>query len=61
LGTGGWGYVKEATFRGRRGAAKYLHEAIVPPYNQDLFAKQPDVVIKTLWSLSELFQVILPS
>ena len=40
LGTGGWGYVKEATFRGRRVAAKCLHEAIVSPYNQELFAKE---------------------
>ena len=40
LGTGGWGYVKEATFRGRRVAAKCLHEAIVSPHNQDLFAKE---------------------
>ena len=40
LGTGGWGYVKEATYRGRRVAAKYLHEAIVSPHNQELFAKE---------------------
>jgi len=40
LGTGGWGFVKEATFRGRRVAAKCLHEAIVSPHNQDLFAKE---------------------
>ena len=40
LGTGGWGYVKEATFQGRRVAAKCLHEAIVSPHNQDLFAKE---------------------
>jgi len=29
LETGGWGYVKEAIFRGRRVAAKCFHEAIV--------------------------------
>ena len=40
LGTGGWGYVKEATFRGRRVAAKCLHEAIISPHNQELFAKE---------------------
>ena len=40
LGTGGWGYVKEATYRGRRVAAKCLHEAIVSPHNQELFAKE---------------------
>ena len=40
LGSGGWGNVKEATFRGRRVAAKCLHEAIVSPHNQDLFAKE---------------------
>ena len=40
LGTGGWGYVTEATYRGRRIAAKCLHEAIVSPHNQELFAKE---------------------
>ena len=40
LGTGGWGYVTEATYRGRRVAAKCLHEEIVSPHNQELFAKE---------------------
>ena len=40
LGTGGCGYVTEATYRGRRVAAKCLHEAIVSPHNQELFAKE---------------------
>ena len=40
LGTGGWGYVTEATFRGRHVAAKCLHEAIISPHNQELFAKE---------------------
>ena len=40
LGTGGWGYVIEATFRGRRVAAKCLHEAITSPHNQEMFAKE---------------------
>ena len=40
LGTGGWGYVKEATFRGRRVAAKCLHEAIISSHNLELFAKE---------------------
>ena len=40
LGTGGWGYVTEATYRGRRVAAKCLHEAIVSHHNQELFAKE---------------------
>ena len=40
LGTGGWGYVKEATCRGRRVAAKCLHDAIVSPHNQELFAEE---------------------
>ena len=40
LGEGGWGYVKEATFRGRRVAAKFLHERIRSPHNQKLFAKE---------------------
>ena len=40
LGTGGWGYVKEVTFRGRCVAAKCLHETIISPHNQELFAKE---------------------
>ena len=40
LGKGGWGYVTEATYRDRRVAAKCLHEAIVSPHNQELFAKE---------------------
>ena len=40
LGTGGWGYVTEATYRGRRVAAKCLHEAIVSPHNQELLLKK---------------------
>ena len=40
LGTGGWGYVIEATFRGRRVAAKCLHEAITSPHNEEMFAKE---------------------
>ena len=40
LGTGGWGYVTEATFRGRPVAAKYLHEDILSSHNQELFAKE---------------------
>ena len=34
------GLVTEATYRGRRVAAKCLHEAIVSPHNQELFAKE---------------------
>jgi len=40
LGTGGWGYVTKATYRGRTVAAKCLHEAIVSHYNQELFSKE---------------------
>ena len=43
LGTGGWGYVTEATFRGRQVAAKCLHEAIISPHNQELFAKEMNI------------------
>ena len=45
LGTGGWGYVTEATYRGRRVAAKCLHdhEVIVSPHNHELFAKEMKV------------------
>ena len=40
LGTGSWGYVIEASYRGRRVAAKCLHEAIMSPHNQELFTKE---------------------
>ena len=40
IGTGGWGYVTEADFRGRRVAAKCLHTAITSQHNQQLFAKE---------------------
>ena len=46
LGTGGWGYVIEATYRGRRVAAKCLHEAIVSPRNQELFAKEMKILAR---------------
>ena len=40
LGTGGWGYVTEATYRGRKVAAKCLHENIASPHNLKLFEKE---------------------
>ena len=40
LGIGGWGSVREATYRGRRVAAKFLHEEIVSPHNQEVFNKE---------------------
>ena len=40
LGTGGWGYVKEATYRGRKVAVKCLHRNIVSPHNQKQFEKE---------------------
>ena len=40
LGTGGWGYVKEATYRGRKVAAKCLHRNIVSPHNQKQSEKE---------------------
>ena len=46
LGTGGRGYVIEATYRGRRVAAKCLHEAIVSPHNQELFAKEMKISVR---------------
>ena len=40
LGTFGWGYVTEASYRGRRVAAKCLHEAAVSPQNHERFVKE---------------------
>ena len=40
LGTGGWGEVKVAKFRGLRVAAKFLHDMIKSTYNQQLFSRE---------------------
>ena len=40
LGTGGWGFVKEATYRGRRVAAKCLHREIISDHNLKQFEKE---------------------
>jgi len=40
IGTGGWGYVTKASFRGRKVAAKCLHKAITSQHNRQLFAKE---------------------
>ena len=40
LGAGGWGIVKEALYRGRKVAAKCLHDAIVSPHNREKFDKE---------------------
>ena len=40
LGAGGWGSVHEATYRGRKVAAKCLHHAIMSQYNKEKFEKE---------------------
>ena len=40
LGSGGWGVVKVANFRGLRVAAKFLHNMIISEYNQHLFSRE---------------------
>ena len=44
LETGEWGYVTEATYRGRRVAAKCFHEPIVSLHYQELYAKQMKIL-----------------
>ena len=39
LGKFGWGYVTEATYRGRRVAAKCIHEEGVSPHDHEVFVK----------------------
>ena len=46
LGTGGWGVVQEATYKGRRVAAKTIHEEIVSDHNQSLFLKEIQMMAK---------------
>jgi len=40
LGRGSWGYVREATFRGRTVAAKCSHTEIISVYNSRLFHRE---------------------
>ncbi|XP_065885003.1 uncharacterized protein [Dysidea avara] len=46
LGTGGWGVVQEATYKGQKVAAKTIHEDIVSDHNQDLFLKEIKMMAK---------------
>ena len=43
LGTGGWGEVKVAKFRGLKVAAKCLHAVILSPYNLKLFVREMEM------------------
>ena len=46
LGSGGWGVVKVANFRGLRVAAKFLHNMIISEYNQYLFSREMTIAAK---------------
>ena len=46
LGTGGWGEVKVAKFRGLRVAAKCLHEVILSSYNISIFTREMEIAAK---------------
>ena len=46
LGTFGWGYVTEATYRGRRVAAKCIHEESVSPHNHKMFVKEMKILAR---------------
>ena len=46
LDTGSWGYVKKANFRGRRVAAKCLHEAIRSPHNREVLSKEMKIFVR---------------
>ena len=46
LGTGGWGVVQEATYKGQRVAAKTIHEEIISDHNQGLFLKEIKMMAK---------------
>ena len=43
LGTGGWGRVKLARFRGLEVAAKEMHSIILTPYNDGLFVREMNI------------------
>ena len=46
LGTGGWGVVQEATYRGQKVAVKTIHEEIISEHNQGLFIKEIKMMAK---------------
>ena len=46
LGTGGWGNVKVAKFRGYRVAAKCLHQRIISQYNMQQFKREMNISAK---------------
>ena len=46
LGSGGWGVVKVANFRGLRVAGKFLHNMIISEYNQHLFSREMTIAAK---------------
>ena len=46
LGTGGWGEVKVANFRGLRVAAKFLHKVIISNYNRRQFSREMAMAAK---------------
>jgi len=46
LGKGGWGVVREATFRGCKVAAKCLHNEIISTYNLGLFSREMNMAAR---------------
>ena len=46
LGTGGWGVVKVAKFRGLQVAAKCIHSVIITAYNRDMFFREMDIAAR---------------
>ena len=46
LGTGGWGVVKVAKFRGLQVAAKCIHSVIITAYNRALFFREMDIAAR---------------
>ena len=65
LGTFGWGYVTEATYRGRRVAAKCIHEEGVSPHSHEVFVKEMKILARcrhqNFLSLLELSPIIQQS
>ena len=46
LGTGGWGSVREGTFRGCKVAVKCIDNEIISPYNLRLFSREMDMAAR---------------
>ena len=46
MGSGGWGVLQEATYKGQKVIAKKMHKDIISQYNQNMFVKRIQIMAK---------------